>query len=86
MDRLTAMEAFVAVAEVGSFTRAALRLNISTPMVTLHVRRLEEHLGVRLFNRSTRRVALTVEGAHYLTYAHAALDAVAMADTAVRPG
>lgn len=62
MDRLMAMEAFVAVAEAGSFTRAAFRLNISTPMVTLHVRRLEEHLGVRLFNRSTRRVDLTAEG------------------------
>ncbi|AJR23282.1 MULTISPECIES: LysR family transcriptional regulator [Sphingobium] len=86
MDRLTAMEAFVAVAEAGSFTRAALRLNISTPMVTLHVRRLEEHLGVRLFNRSTRRVDLTAEGGHYLTYAQAALDAVATADMAVRPG
>ncbi|SCW59767.1 DNA-binding transcriptional regulator, LysR family [Sphingobium faniae] len=86
MDRLAAMEAFVTVAEAGSFTRAALRLRISTPMVTLHVRRLEENLGVRLFNRSTRRVDLTAEGRHYLAYARAALDAVATADMALRPG
>ena len=86
MDRLAAMQAFLAVAETGSFTRAALRLRISTPMVTLHVRRLEEHLGARLFNRSTRRVGLTVEGRHYLGYAQAALDAVATADMALRPG
>ncbi len=86
MDRLAAMQAFLAVAEMGSFTRAALRLCISTPMVTLHVRRLEEHLGARLFNRSTRRVSLTVEGRHYLGYAQAALDAVAAADMALRPG
>lgn len=86
MDRLAAMEAFVAVAEAGSFTRAALRLRISTPMVTLHVRRLEDNLGARLFNRSTRRVDLTAEGRHYLAYVRAALDAVATADMALRPG
>ncbi|WP_313808477.1 LysR family transcriptional regulator [Sphingobium sp.] len=86
MDRLTAMEAFVAVAEAGSFTRAALRMRISTPMITLHVRRLEEHLAVRLFNRSTRRVDLTEEGRQFLSYARATLDAYATAELAMRPG
>lgn len=86
MDRLTAMEAFVAVAEAGSFTRAALRMRISTPMMTLHVRRLEEHLGARLFNRSTRRVDLTAEGRQFLSYARAALDAYATAEKALQPG
>src|SRR6218665_4097403 len=86
LDRLTAMEAFVAVAEAGSFTRAASELRMSTPMVTLHVRRLEEHLCARLFNRSTRRGDLTVEGQHFLAYAHAALDAVATAERTLRPG
>lgn len=86
MDRLTAMEAFVAVAEAGSFTRAARHMRLSTSMVTLHVRRLEEHLGVRLFNRSTRRVDLTGEGRQFLSYARATLDAYGAAEMAVRPG
>ena len=86
MDRLTAIEAFAAVAEAGSFTRAARMMRISTPMVTLHVQRLEEHLGVRLFNRSTRRVDLTEEGRQFLSYARATLDAYATAETALRPG
>lgn len=86
MDRLTAMEAFVAVAETGSFTRAALRMRISTPMMTLHIRRLEEHLAVRLFNRSTRRVDLTAEGRQFLSHARATLDAYATAERALRPG
>lgn len=86
MDRLTAMEAFVAVAEAGSFTRAAICMRISTPMISLHIQRLEEHLGVRLFNRSTRRVDLTEEGRQYLAHARATLDAYAAAETAMRPG
>lgn len=86
MDRMAAMEAFVAVAETGSFTRAALRLRISTPMVTLHIRRLEEHLSVRLFNRSTRRVDLTAEGGQLLAHARATLDAYRAAEQVVKPG
>lgn len=86
MDRLTAMEAFVAVAEAGSFTRAGLKLRLSTPMVTLHIQRLEEHLAVRLFNRSTRRVDLTEEGRQFLSYARATLDAYAAAERALAPG
>lgn len=86
MDRLTAMEVFVSVADTGSFTRAAASLRISTPMVTLHVQRLEEHLGSRLFNRSTRRVDLTVEGRQFLTHARSVLDAYATAENALRPG
>jgi len=86
MDRLTAMEAFVAVAETRSFTQAAARLRLSTAMMTLHVSRLEEHLGVRLFNRTTRRVDLTAEGRQLLEHARAALDAYTTAERALRPG
>lgn len=86
MDRLTAMEAFVAVAEAGSFTRAGLKMRLSTPMVTLHVQRLEDHLAVRLFNRSTRRVDLTEEGRQFLSYARATLDAYEAAQRALAPG
>lgn len=86
MDRLTAMEAFVTVAEAGSFTRAAARMRMSTAMMTVHVSRLEEHLGVRLFNRTTRRVDLTEDGRQLLAHARAALDAFAAAESALRPG
>lgn len=86
MDRLTALEVFIAVVETGSFTRAAVKMRISTAMATLHVRRLEEHLGVGLFNRTTRRVDLTEDGRQFLEYARATLDAFAAAEQAVRPG
>lgn len=86
MDRMSAMEAFVAVAEAGSFTRAAARLGVSVPMTTLHVARLEEHLGVRLFNRTTRRVDLTDEGLRLLDPARELLAQFAAAERAVRPG
>lgn len=86
MDRLTAIEAFVAVADTGSFTRAAARMRISAAMMTVHIARLEEHLGTRLFNRTTRRVDLTEEGRIFLPHAHTALAAIASAQDAVRPG
>lgn len=86
MDRLTAMEVFVAVAETGSFTRAAARMRISVPMATLHVTRLEERLGVRLFNRTTRRVDLTQEGTQLLDPARELIVGFGAAERAVRPG
>ncbi|GLS98626.1 LysR family transcriptional regulator [Sphingobium jiangsuense] len=86
MDRMTALEVFVAVAETGSFTRAAVRMRISTAMATLHIRRLEEHMGVGLFNRTTRRVDLTEDGRQFLDHARGVLDAFATAERAMRPG
>jgi DNA-binding transcriptional LysR family regulator len=65
MDKLSAMQAFARVAEMGSFTRAADALGISRTMATVHVARLEDHLGVRLLNRTTRRVSLTEAGSAY---------------------
>lgn len=65
MDRLEAMRAFVAVVAEGSFTRAAERLDTSPQLVSKYVSQLEEHLGVRLFNRTTRKVNLTEAGNHY---------------------
>lgn len=53
------MRAVVAVAEHGSFTRAATALNLSQPALTVQVRALEEQLGLRLFDRNTRNVSLT---------------------------
>lgn len=56
------LRAVIAVAEQGSFTRAAMALNLSQPALTVQVRALEETLGLRLFDRNTRNVALTRVG------------------------
>lgn len=66
MDRFAAMEAFAKVAESGSFARAADAIGVSAAMVGKHVRQLEEHLGVRLVNRTTRRQSLTGAGKDFL--------------------
>ncbi|TIS53500.1 MAG: LysR family transcriptional regulator [Mesorhizobium sp.] len=62
MDRLSSMAVFVKVVEAGSFAAAADALGLSAPMVGKHVRMLEDHLGVRLINRTTRRQSLTDTG------------------------
>jgi DNA-binding transcriptional LysR family regulator len=65
MDRFAAMEAFVRVVEAGSFVAAAERLGISTSSLSRQVAELEHHLGVRLLNRTTRRLSLTETGQSY---------------------
>ena len=62
MDRLTALQVFAEVAATGSFTAAADRLDMSRPMVTRYVNELEQWLGSRLLQRTTRRVTLTDAG------------------------
>ncbi|HZZ13589.1 MAG TPA: LysR family transcriptional regulator [Paraburkholderia sp.] len=61
-----AMQAFVKVADAGNFAQAALQLGVSTSLVTRHVASLENHLGIRLFQRTTRKVVLTEAGADYV--------------------
>jgi DNA-binding transcriptional LysR family regulator len=65
MDRLTGMETFVRVVELGGFTAAAAASNISPTMVSNHIRALERRLGARLLNRTTRRQSLTEIGTTY---------------------
>src|SRR5215469_1963965 len=65
MDRLTSLNAFVRVVDSGSFSAAGRKLNMSTTMVSNHVQALEERLGVRLLNRTTRKVSLTEIGKGY---------------------
>jgi DNA-binding transcriptional LysR family regulator len=65
MDRLTGLTVFAQVAEAGGFSAAARRLNMSTTMVSNHVQALEERLGARLLNGTTRRVSLTDVGRAY---------------------
>lgn len=66
MDRLGPLNAFIHAAESRSFTAAGRDLGISASAVGKAVARLEERLGVRLFHRSTRSIALTPEGALFL--------------------
>jgi len=65
MDRLESMEVFVRAVDLGSFAAAAAALDLSGPMVGKHVRFLEERLGMRLINRTTRRQSLTDFGRAY---------------------
>ena len=71
--RLPALLAVAAVARHGSFTRAASAAGFSTSALSQAVRALEAQLGVRLFNRTTRRVALTEAGAQFLARVQPAL-------------
>jgi len=66
MDRLSAMQAFVTVADLEGFAPAARKLAVSASAVTRLVAALEERLGVRLLQRTTRSVTLTDAGARYL--------------------
>lgn len=86
---LNQLRVFVAVARLGNFTRAAERLHLSQPSMSLHIRQLEQDLGVRLFDRSTRSVALTRAGDDFLPTAERLLDEVqsavdSVADLAAR--
>src|SRR5690349_11176081 len=65
MDRFASITAFVRVAESGGFSAAARRLNLSKATVSEQVQGLENALGVRLLNRTTRRVNLTEIGRGY---------------------
>jgi DNA-binding transcriptional LysR family regulator len=65
MDRISSMVSFVKVVEHAGFTSAARQLNLATSVVTTHVKSLEERLGARLLNRTTRNVSLTEAGQAY---------------------
>lgn len=66
MDRITSMRVFVQAAHAGSLSAAARHLGMSAAMATKHVNALEARLGVKLFQRTTRRLSLTEAGSHYL--------------------
>lgn len=65
MDRFTSLEVFVRVVDSGGFSAASRRLKMSTTMVSKHVQALEERLGARLLNRTTRKISLTEVGKAY---------------------
>jgi DNA-binding transcriptional LysR family regulator len=65
MDRVASMTAFVKVVDCRGFSAAAQRMNLSPTMISNHVRALEEKLGARLLNRTTRKLSLTEVGRIY---------------------
>jgi DNA-binding transcriptional LysR family regulator len=80
MDTIRNMKAFVAVADSGSFSKAADQLSATRPVTSRWVAELEGHLRTRLLNRTTRRVALTEAGQRYLERCREILASVAAAE------
>jgi len=80
MDRLHSMRVFCRVIDAGSFAAAAREMHLSPAVVTRLVADLEEHLGARLINRTTRRLALTDIGESYLERARQILTEVEEAE------
>lgn len=76
MDLLRAMVTFVRVAESGSLSAAGRDLGVSQPAVSQQVSALERHLGVRLVNRTTRKLTLTEAGSDYYRKSQAIIEAV----------
>src|ERR1041385_1799166 len=83
MDRLTSMTAFIKVVENEGFSAAGRHLNMSPTMVSNHIQALEERLGARLLNRTTRRVSLTEVGKAYYDRCTQILSDVGEADEIV---
>jgi len=83
MDTLRCMQAFVAVAECGSFAGAAEQLQVSAVMVGKYIQQLETHLGTALLQRNTRRQRLTEAGSAYLAGCRQVLEQVQQAEADV---
>jgi DNA-binding transcriptional LysR family regulator len=84
MDRLLSMRVFERVVVEGGFAAAARALDMSAPVVTRLVADLEDHLGTRLLQRSTRRLSLTEAGQQYLSRVRNILSDIDEADAAAR--
>jgi DNA-binding transcriptional LysR family regulator len=80
MDRLHELEVFVAVADAGSFAKAGVRLRLSPPAVTRAISALEDRLGARVFNRTTRSLTITDTGQRFLENAKRILSDLDMAE------
>lgn len=86
MDQLTALRVFARVAEAGSFSRAAEDLGLPRATVSTAVQAVEARAGARLLNRTTRRVALSADGAVFLERCKHLLDQADELDGLFRPG
>ena len=76
MDMLGALDALIRVTETGSFSAVARERHVSQPSVTRQIELLEQHFGVRLLHRTTRRLSLTDDGEMLVGHARTVLDAV----------
>ena len=83
MDRFTEVEVLVHVAEQGSITKAAQALGQSVSATSRYLSSLEERLGVRLVNRTTRRISITEEGEAFYSYAKSILSELQDAEALV---
>lgn len=83
MDKFLEMKTFAAVVDSGSFVQAADALNISKPAVSRHVSELEHRLGVRLLQRTTRKLSLTEEGRTFYARCKSLLAEVEVAETEI---
>lgn len=83
MDPLHAMNVFVKIVETGNLSRTWRALQISLPVVSRALAALETRLGVRLFNRTTRRLALTEAGGQYYAQCKRILEELAEAELSI---
>jgi DNA-binding transcriptional LysR family regulator len=79
MDQFKVVATFIQAASLGSFGKAAKQLGISQQQASKNIRQLETHLGVRLFNRTTRQVSLTDAGQLFLADSKEGMDKLAQA-------
>jgi len=86
MSELDQLHAFVLTAELRSFTAAARRLGLSQTLVSRRIKTLERRLGLTLFHRTTRAVALTADGARYLERVREPLEAIRRAEAELKAG
>jgi len=85
-NKLTAIQTFVRVAEAGSFSAAARQNGMKQSAVSQQIAALEETLGVVLLHRTTRKMALTEQGQHYLQQVRLVLSAMEELEEQLRPG
>ncbi|MDF2043798.1 MULTISPECIES: LysR family transcriptional regulator [unclassified Pantoea] len=85
-NKLTAIQTFVRVAEAGSFSAAARQNGMKQSAVSQQIAALEEALGVVLLHRTTRKMALTEQGQHYLQQVRQLLSAMEELEQQLRPG
>lgn len=83
MDQLSLLNTFVRVAERGSFSAVARDFNTSQPVISRQIAALEDELGVRLIQRTTRRLSLTEDGHVYLDHARSVVEAMEAAQASV---
>ena len=81
MDLLKSMQAYVAVVDAGSMVDASAQLGTSNAAVSRHLAALEDHLGARLLNRTTRRLSMTPAGQDFYNRAQTILADIAEAET-----